>query len=72
MTFVTAAIAVVGIACCAGLPVIAAVLGGVTLAAVLGVAGGLLAVAALVAAALFALRARRRRACSPQIARKMR
>jgi len=41
------------------------VLGGITVAAVLGVAGGILAVAALVAAVAFVIRLRRRRACPP-------
>jgi hypothetical protein len=58
-------VAVIGTACCAGLPAIVAVLGGLTAAAVLGVAGGLIAARALVAIAVFAVRARRRRACAP-------
>jgi hypothetical protein len=64
-TVAAVALAVIGVACCAGLPAIAAVLGGITVAAVLGVAGGILAVAGLVAAVVFVVRLRRRRACTP-------
>lgn len=54
--FATAALA---IACCASLPALAALIGGVTLVAVLGLAGAALALTAL---AVFAYaRARRRR-----------
>jgi hypothetical protein len=64
--FAAVAVAVVAVACCAGLPAIAAVIGGLTLGALLGFAGGLLAVCAVVAAVVFAVRARGRRACAPQ------
>jgi hypothetical protein len=50
--------AVLAIVCCAGLPLIASVLGGLALATLLGLAGAILAVA-LIAAALV-LRVRRR------------
>ena len=63
-TLAAAAVAIVGVGCCAGLPAIAAVNGGITIAAVLGVAGGVLAAAALVAVIVFVVRARRR-ACAP-------
>ena len=58
-------VAVIAVACCAGIPVIAAVLGGITLAPVLGATGSLLAAAGLVAAVAFTIRLRRRRACGP-------
>jgi hypothetical protein len=64
-TLAAAGVAVIAVVCCAGLPAIAAVLGGITLAAVLGVAGGILAVTGLVAAVVFTIRVRRRRACAP-------
>jgi high-affinity Fe2+/Pb2+ permease len=59
-----AAVAVVGVACCAGLPAIAALVSGLALGAVLGVAGGIL-VAALVGVGVLAIRVRRRRGASP-------
>jgi hypothetical protein len=60
-----AAVAVVGVVCCAGLPALATVLGGLALGAVLGVAGGVLVLAGLIAAAVLLVRMRRRRRCSP-------
>jgi hypothetical protein len=54
-------IAVLAIACCAGVPLIAGVAGGIAVAAVLGVGAGVLALAALVALGVAA--GRRRRAC---------
>lgn len=62
VTIIGATVGVLAVICCAGLPAIAAVLGGITIAGVLGVTGGLLALAALAGAALLAVRARRRRA----------
>ncbi len=50
------------VVCCAGLPLVAAVLGGVALGSVLGVGAGALAV--IVVIALVAARARRQRACA--------
>lgn len=66
MTIGAAAAAVVAVACCAGLPAIAAVAGGITVAAILGVAGVVLLAAALVAGVFLTVRARRRRGCPPQ------
>ena len=60
-----AASALVAVACCAGLPLLGTLLGGLTLAAVLGVAGGIVLVIAVLAAALIVPRARRRRRYSP-------
>jgi hypothetical protein len=60
------AVAALVIACCAGLPALAAVFAGLTLATVLGVGGGLLALLALVAVMVLMLRARRRRSCQPR------
>jgi len=54
-------IAAFAIVCCAGLPLLAAVAGGVALGTVLGVGAGLVAVLLLVGAVV--MRARRRRAC---------
>lgn len=50
--------ALVAAACCAGLPVLGSVLGGLTLAAVLGVAGAIVVVAVVSAAAMLVLRGR--------------
>ncbi len=48
--------------CCAGLPLVASLVGGLTVAGVLGVSAGVLIAAAAVATAVVVLRARRRRA----------
>ena len=48
--------------CCAGLPLIASLVGGLTLAGVLGASAGVLIAAAAVATAVVVLRGRRRRA----------
>jgi hypothetical protein len=53
--------AVIAVICCAGLPAITALIGGITTAAILGVAGGVLALAAIATAAILMIRARRRR-----------
>jgi len=50
------------VACCAGAPLIAGVLGGVALGSVLGIAAGIIAVIGLTA--LVVVRTRRRRACT--------
>jgi len=50
------------VVCCAGLPLVAGVLGGVALGSVLGVGAG--ALAAVVVIALVVVRARRQRACA--------
>lgn len=50
------------VVCCAGLPLVAGVLGGVALGSVLGVGAGVLAVVVVIA--LVVLRARRQRACA--------
>jgi uncharacterized membrane protein YedE/YeeE len=57
------AIGAVAVICCAGLPALAAVFAGLTLATTLGVAGGLVALIAAVAGTVVILRARRRRCC---------
>ena len=62
---VPVAVAAVAIVCCVGLPVLAGVLAGLTLAAVLGVGGGLIALIAAISASVILLRARRRRSCPP-------
>jgi hypothetical protein len=53
------------VACCAGLPAIGALIGGITIAGVLGVAGGVLVLAALGGGAVLLVRARRRRSSCP-------
>jgi hypothetical protein len=53
--------ALVGLVCCAGLPLIGALLGGIALAALLGVAGGMVVVAALTAIVVAVMRKRGRR-----------
>jgi hypothetical protein len=59
------AVGAVAIVCCAGLPAIAAAFAGLTLATILGVGGGLVALIAAVAGTVTILRARRRRSCPP-------
>ena len=59
------AVGAVAIVCCAGLPALAAVFAGLTLATILGVGGGLVALILAVAGTIAILRARRRRSCSP-------
>ena len=58
------AVGAVAIVCCAGLPALAAVFAGLTLATILGVGGGLVALIAA-AGTVMILRARRRRSCPP-------
>ena len=53
------------VVCCAGLPLVAGVLGGVALGSVLGVGAGVLAVVVVIA--LVAARARRQRACAVDV-----
>lgn len=61
---VAAAGALVAVVCCAGLPLLGTVLGGLTLAAVVGVAAGIVVLAGVLAVALIVLRMRRRRGCT--------
>lgn len=51
------------VVCCAGLPALAAATGGLTFAALMGIAGGVVAALAVGAGAVLFVRARRRRAC---------
>jgi hypothetical protein len=53
------------VVCCAGLPAIGALIGAITIARVIGVAGGVLALAALLGGAILLVRARRRRGSCP-------
>jgi hypothetical protein len=66
------AIAAIAIVCCAAPPVLAGALAGLTLAAVLGVGGGLIALIAVLSATVMYLRARRRRSCLPSDQRRRR
>jgi hypothetical protein len=66
---VPATVAVLAIACCAGLPLLAGAFAGLTLAALLGVGGGLIAVLAVVAGMVLVLRGRRRRSFPPTVQR---
>jgi len=59
------AVAAFAIVCCAGLPVLAGVFAGLTLAAILDVGGGLIALIAVLAGIVLVLRARRRGSCLP-------
>jgi hypothetical protein len=59
------AVGAVAAVCCAGLPELAAVFAGLTFATIVGVGGGLVALAAAVAGTVATLRARRRRFCPP-------
>ena len=54
------------IACCAGLPLLGALLSSVALGAVLGIGAGVLAAAVLIGAVVVRARARRR-ACAPEM-----
>lgn len=56
-------VAALAIVCCAGLPPVVGLLGGLTLGGVLGAGGGLLAAAAVVLLVFVVLRSRRRRSC---------
>jgi hypothetical protein len=57
----------VAVVCCAGVPAIGALVGGITIAAVIGAAAGVLALAALLSGATVLVRARRRRGpCPPR------
>lgn len=57
-------VAVMAVVCCAALPMLVGVIGGLAIGAALGIGAGVLALAAL--AVLVLLRARRRPARSPQ------
>jgi biotin transporter BioY len=59
------AVAAFAIVCCAGLPVLAGVSAGLTLAVILGVGGGIIAIVTAIAAVVLLLRTRRRRSCPP-------
>jgi hypothetical protein len=54
------AVALVAAVCCAGLPAVAALVGGLTIAGFVGVLGGVLALAGLIAVIALATRARSR------------
>jgi hypothetical protein len=58
-----AAGALLAVACCAGVPALAAIVGGLTVAAVIGISTGALLAAAVVTLAVLIWPARRRRAC---------
>jgi hypothetical protein len=58
-----AAGALLAVACCAGLPALGAIVGGLTVAAVIGISTGALLAAAVVALAVLIWRGRRPRAC---------
>jgi hypothetical protein len=58
-----AAGALLAVACCAGLPALGAIVGGLTVAAVIGISTGALLAAVVVALAVLMWRGRRRRAC---------
>jgi hypothetical protein len=58
-------IGVVGVACCAGLPLLAATLAGAGAGALLGGAAGALALATAAGTAVLIVRRRRRSPCAP-------
>jgi protein involved in polysaccharide export with SLBB domain len=60
----SAAGALLAVGCCAGLPLLGSVLGGLTIAALVGAAGGVLLTAGVAAGAVLLIRGRRRRACA--------
>jgi hypothetical protein len=55
--------ALLAVACCAGLPALGAIAGGLTVVAVIGISTGTLLAAAVVAVAALIWRRRHRRAC---------
>jgi hypothetical protein len=61
-------VAAFAIFCCAGLPLVVSLIGGLTLAGVLGVSAGVLIAAGAVVAAVIVVRSRRRRAEPPMTA----
>ena len=61
-----AAGALLSVACCAGLPALGAIVGGLTVAAVIGISGGVLMAAVVVALVVLMWHGRRRRACERQ------
>jgi biotin transporter BioY len=63
------AVAAFAIVCCAGLPVLAGTIGGLTLAALLGAGAGLIACIVVVAGVILLLRERRRRRSCPPASR---
>lgn len=56
-------LAAFAVLCCAGLPLVGGLIGGLTLAGVLGIGAGVLIAAATVCVAVVVVRARRERAC---------
>lgn len=54
------------VACCAGLPALGAIVGGLTAAAVIGISGGLLLAAVLLAVAALVWQGRRRACAEPK------
>lgn len=56
--------AIIAVACCAGLPLLGSIFGGLTTAVAIGVASGGVLVAAAIAIAVLAVRAGRRRNCA--------
>jgi hypothetical protein len=58
-------VATVAIGCCAALPALAGALAGLTIATILGVGGGLVALIAALSLTVVLVRARRRRSCPP-------
>ena len=58
-----AAGALLAVACCAGLPALGAIVGGLTVAAMIGISSGVLLAAAVVACAVLVWRGHHRRAC---------
>lgn len=58
-----AAGALLVVGCCAGIPALGAIVGGLTVAAVIGISGGVLLAAVVLALAVLMWRGRRRRAC---------
>jgi len=63
--FAALGIGAFAVVCCAGIPLVAGVLGGVALGSVLGVGAGVLAVVVVIA--LVVARARRQRACGVDV-----
>jgi hypothetical protein len=61
----TAGVGALALICCVGLPAIVALVGGIALTAILGLAGAAVVALAVIVGGVLVVRARRRRACAP-------
>ena len=66
VTLLALGAAALAVVCCAGLPLLIAALGGLTLAAVLGIGAGAVVLGAIALLVAIPVRARRHRECNPK------